>query len=537
MKATELRQSILQAAVQGKLVPQNPKDEPACELLGRIQKEKAHLIKERKIKKMPPLPEIAENEMPFEIPENWCWVRLGQLTELITSGSRDWAKYYAPTGDIFLRMGNLSRGKFDLRLDKIQHVKLPKDIEGIRTSVQAGDLLFSITGEIGTLGLIPDNFGTAYINQHTAMIRFVIYEKNKFYPYLLLSDYAQKFYNGNQHGIKNSFRLDTIALLPVPLPPLEEQHRIISKVDELFALCDELEAEEEKLDALEAHFTEYLPKAILQAAVQGKLVPPNPHDEPASELLKRIQQEKAQLVKEGKLKNEKPLPPISEDEIPYDLPEGWMWCRLGEITNVIMGQSPKGDSVSACKDGIEFHQGKTLFTDKYLALSTQKTNAPTKIAVANSVLLSVRAPVGAVNIIERDICIGRGLCGFNTFCFMKPHFLFYFLKSMERSFIEQATGTTFIAVTGEVVKKQLFPLPPLEEQQCIIAKVDELMTLCDELKVAYTIPVVPSSHNNIIPFPATQKEEETLLVARGDVGQLSNEAMQAIDDLFAEDEE
>ena len=244
MKAAELRQSILQAAVQGKLVPQDPNDEPSCELLKRIQKEKACLIKEGKIKQAPPMPEIAKNEIPFEIPESWCWVRLGHLTELITSGSRDWAKYYAPTGDIFLRMGNLSRNKFDLRLDKIQHVKLPKNLEGMRTSVQAGDLLFSITGEIGTLGLIPDNFGTAYINQHTAMIRFIKSEKNKFYPYLLLSDYAQKFYNGNQHGIKNSFRLDTIALLPVPLPPLEEQHRIISKIDELFALCDEFEVEE-----------------------------------------------------------------------------------------------------------------------------------------------------------------------------------------------------------------------------------------------------------------------------------------------------
>ena len=126
MKAAELRQSILQAAVQGKLVPQNLQDKPACELFERIQNEKAHLIKEGKIKKAPPLPEIAANEMPFEIPENWCWVRLGQLTELITSGSRDWAKYYTSTGDIFLRMGNLSRNRFDLRLDKIQYVKLPK---------------------------------------------------------------------------------------------------------------------------------------------------------------------------------------------------------------------------------------------------------------------------------------------------------------------------------------------------------------------------------------------------------------------------
>ena len=165
---------------------------------------------------------------------------MGFLTELITSGSRDWAKYYSETGDIFLRMGNLSRNSFNLRLDKIQRVTLPKNAEGTRTSLHAGDLLFSITGEVGTLVLIPDNFGTAYINQHTAMIRFLLCERNRYIPYLLLSDYAQKFYNGNQHGIKNSFRLDSIALLPVPLPPMAEQKRIVEKLEQMLPLCERL---------------------------------------------------------------------------------------------------------------------------------------------------------------------------------------------------------------------------------------------------------------------------------------------------------
>ncbi len=271
--------------------------------------------------------------------------------------------------------------------------------------------------------------------------------------------------------------------------------------------------------------------------MQGKLVPQNSHDKPASELLKRIQHENAQLVKEGKLKKEKPLPPITSDKIPYDLPEGWEWCRLGGIANIIMGQSPKGDSVLDSGDGIEFHQGKTSFTDKYLAISAQKTNLPTKIATASSVLLSVRAPVGAVNISKRDICIGRGLCALVPLGSMSPDFLFYFVKSMEQAFIEQATGTTFIAVTGEVVKNQLFPLPPIAEQHRIVAKIDELMVLCDELKAVHTAPVVFSRPDNVIQFPTTKQDKETLLAARGDVGQLSNELKQAIDDLFPEGEE
>lgn len=202
-----------------------------------------------------------------------------------------------------------------------------------------------------------------------------------------------------------------------------------------------------------------------------------------------------------------------------------------------MGQSPKGDSISNSKQGIEFHQGKTLFTDKYLSLSIQKTDTPIKIATANSILLSVRAPVGKVNITKRNICIGRGLCAFKTLGPINPHYLFYILKAMEQTFVKQATGTTFIAVTGKVVKNQPFPLPPLAEQQRMVTKIDKLMALCNELKTAFTTPVKIVEKEGIVPFSLTGTKEETMLAARGNVEQLSSEAMQAIDDLFAEDEE
>lgn len=236
----DMQKSILQTAIQGKLVEQRKEEGTGEELYQQIQAEKQQLIKEKKIKKGKPLPEIAEDEVPFDVPESWKWIRLGELTEIITSGSRDWAKYYSDKGDIFLRMGNLSRNSFQLRLDKIQRVSLPNSAEGQRTSLQEGDLLFSITGEVGMLGLIPKNFGTAYINQHTAMIRFIATLRNRYIPYLLMTDYAQKFYNGNQHGIKNSFRLDTIALLPVPFPPLAEQKRIVAKLEVVLPLCERL---------------------------------------------------------------------------------------------------------------------------------------------------------------------------------------------------------------------------------------------------------------------------------------------------------
>lgn len=172
-----------------------------------------------------------DDEIPFDIPDTWAWSRLGNLVEVITSGSRDWAKYYSETGNLFLRMGNLSRNSFELRLNNLQRVQLPEKAEGTRTSLQSGDLLFSITGEVGMLGLIPEGFETAYINQHTAMIRFLPSIRNKYLPYFLLTDYAQKCYKSNQHGIKNSFRLDSISEILVPIPPLSEQERIIEQTE------------------------------------------------------------------------------------------------------------------------------------------------------------------------------------------------------------------------------------------------------------------------------------------------------------------
>ena len=242
-----LKKSILQYAVQGKLVLQDPADEPASALLERIRAEKEQLIKEGKIKrdkresvifrrdnsyyeKVDEIERCIDDELPFEIPESWEWCRLKSLTENITSGSRDWAKYYSTTGAAFLRMGNLSKNSFDLRLEHIQRVSIPSKAEGTRTSLQSGDLLFSITGDVGMLGLIPDGFEKAYINQHTAMIRFLPEMRNKYIPYLLLTDYAQKFYNANQHGIKNSFRLDSIGELLVSIPPEKELFRILQRI-------------------------------------------------------------------------------------------------------------------------------------------------------------------------------------------------------------------------------------------------------------------------------------------------------------------
>ena len=241
-----------------------------------------------------------------------------------------------------------------------------------------------------------------------------------------------------------------------------------------------------------------LKNSILQMAVQGKLVPQDPNDEPASVLLERIRAEKERLIKEKKIKREKnpsvifkgadntPYEKIGDevrslvDEVLFDIPDSWEWVRLGSAFAIEMGQSPAGNTVSGNCSGTEFHQGKVFFGEKYIKASDQYTSSPTKFAPKNSVLLCVRAPVGKVNITDRGLCIGRGLCAIIPLAGMPLLFAYYLLAAYENIFVKQATGTTFVAITAETVKNQLIPMPPLAEQQRIADLIERLIPYVDE---------------------------------------------------------
>ena len=231
---------------------------------------------------------------------------------------------------------------------------------------------------------------------------------------------------------------------------------------------------------------EQLKGSILQLAMQGKLVEQRPEEGSGEDLYNTIQAEKKRLVKEGTIKKQKSLPDISAGEVPFDIPDTWKWVHLGDITELIMGQSPKGENVFEGGQGIEFHQGKIYFSDDYLLESTQTTNAPTKIVEPNTVLLCVRAPVGTVNITPRKICIGRGLCGVRVLGGMDSYFMLNWLRAIKDRFVKKATGTTFIAITGKVVEEELIPLPPLAEQKRIVAKIEELMPFVEQYAAAST---------------------------------------------------
>ncbi|MEI4233717.1 restriction endonuclease subunit S [Roseovarius sp. D22-M7] len=264
-----LRQTILNLAVRGKLVDQDPNDEPASEFLKRIAAQKARLVKSGKIRKQKTLPPIGDKETSFKLPSGWTWVRLGDLSQFVTSGSRDWAKFYANEGAIFVRMGNLSKDHYRLRLENIQRVNPPASGEGTRTRLKGGDILISITGDVGMLGLIPEDFGDAYINQHTAMVRPMPEIRGRYLAELFRSPFAQDQFNAPQRGIKNSFRLTDITQFVVPLPPLAEQHRIVAKVDALMALCDRLEAALTTADTTRARLLEALLHEALAPAAEA----------------------------------------------------------------------------------------------------------------------------------------------------------------------------------------------------------------------------------------------------------------------------
>ena len=271
----QLRQIILSLAVRGKLVNQDPADEPVADLLIRIDSEKRRLVNAGVIRKPKPLPS-SETETSFDLPEGWAWTRLGHLSQFVTSGSRGWAKHYSDEGAIFVRMGNLSKDHYQLRLDHIQRVKPPPGGEGTRTRLMGGDILISITGNVGMLGLIPEGFGEAYINQHTAMVRPMREMRGRYLAELFRSPFAQEQFNQPQRGVKNSFRLTDVTQLSVPLPPLAEQRRIVAKVDELMALCDRLEDELGATDGtrnrlLESLLQDTLTPSAYEAAVVGAI--------------------------------------------------------------------------------------------------------------------------------------------------------------------------------------------------------------------------------------------------------------------------
>lgn len=530
----KLRELILELAVRGKLVPQDPNDEPASDLLKKIAAEKERLIKEGKIKKEKTLSEITDEEKPFELPSGWVWARQDEISQLITKGSSPkWqgVSYTENENDVlFVTSENV--GSYQLLLDSKKYVEKKFNEIEPRSILLKGDFLMNIVG--GSIGrtAIFNIDANANINQAVCLIRII---ENYLDSIFLLHFYNSEvcisyMFDKQVDNARANLSMGNIGKFVIPVPPINEQHRIVAKVDELMAFCDQLEqtqsdniaAHTQLVEALlatltnssdhnelqnnwqriAAHFdtlftTEHsidqLKQTILQLAVMGKLVPQDPNDEPASELLKKIAAEKEKLIKEGKIKKEKPLPEITEEEKPFELPRGWEWTRLANISDVGTGATPsRADSSYYAPAEVNWvTSGET--SEEYIRETKEKVSW--KAVKETNVSIY---PVGTLIIAMYGQGKTRGQitellieAGTNQACAAvrliensahhRKYIKLFFIKAYDE-LREQSAGGAQPNLNVGKVSTTVIPLPPLKEQHRIVTKVDELMSLCDTLK-------------------------------------------------------
>ncbi|EHS1090657.1 TPA: restriction endonuclease subunit S [Vibrio cholerae] len=521
----KLRELILELAVRGKLVPQDPSDEPASVLLERIAAEKAQLVKEKKIKKPKALPKIS-NEKPFSVPESWTWTQLGFVTnygvcEKAESKDVQDSTWVLELEDVEKSTSKLLRKvRFEDRSFKSsKNVFLKKDVIYGKLRPYLDKVIVADEAGVCTTEMIPMR---GYCDFSPEFLRLVLKT-----PYFI--EYA----NSSTHGM-NLPRMGTDKAREalIPLAPINEQHRVVAKVDELMALCDQLEQQTEaSLDAhqvlvetllatltnsqdatelmanwarVSEHFDtlftteqsiDQLKQTILQLAVMGKLVPQDPNDEPAAILLERIAEEKAQLVKEKKIKKQKALPPIADDEKLFELPKGWEWCRLGEIYDV---SSSKRIHV---KDYVE--NGIPFFRSKEIGELGRGNDISTELFISHNQYDALRYQLGFPHPNDLMLASIGGSIGNNWIAderpfyykdgnitkishhsLSNPKFLKLFVDSalFWKQVNNGVAGSAYNALTIIKIQNLVFPLPPLEEQLKIVTKVEELCAICEEVK-------------------------------------------------------
>ena len=522
---SELRKMILQLAVQGKLVSQDPNDEPAEILLEKIKAEKEKLIKEGKIKKQKVLPPINPDELPYELPSQWAWTRMDLITEKVHYG-------YTASADHSQQEIRLLRIT-DIQNDSVDWDSVPGcqiDEKNIADyELNDGDILIARTG--GTIG---KSYLVTNLDIHSVFASYLIrlVPHNQVLPeyikvFLGSSHYWRQLYESSMGTGQPNVNGTSLRSLYVSLPPFAEQKRIVAKVDQLMALCDELESKQQEynekrlsvnasclhslttaskktqpaaekrlfnnFDNLYTHpqTVSELKKAILQLAVQGNLVPQDPNDEPAEILLEKIKTEKEKLIKEGKIKKQKPLPPINPDELPYELPKQWAWTRMDLITEKVhYGYTASADhsQQEILLLRITDIQNDSVNWDSVPGCQIDENNI-TDYELNNGDILIARTggTIGKsylVTNLDRLSVFASYLIRLVPYNQVLPEYIKVFLGSQHywRQLYESSMGTGQPNVNGTSLRRLYVSLPPLEEQKRIVAKVDQLMALCDELE-------------------------------------------------------
>ena len=473
MNAKQLKNALLQHAIQGRLVPQDPGDEPADVLLQRIRAEKEQLIKEGKIKKQKSLPPITEEEKPFAIPDSWQWVRLGEICLSADSG-------WSPKAEPFpcsqgkwgvLKVSAVSSGYFIGKENKqlIDQTDIPS-----HAIIKKNDFLISRANTSQLIGMcaIVEIANNLIMSDKIVRLHFTnnIYKKyihfiNNSVPYIRI--YYSTNCSGTSSSMKNISR-DVIYNLPIPLPPLAEQQRIVARLEELLPDVEAYGTAQERLTAMESSFPQQLRKSLLQEAIQGRLVPQDPTDESADVLLQRIHAEKEHLIKEGKIKKQKPLPPITEEEKPFAIPDSWQWVRIGDIFTLQAGKfiqayKIKEKGLYPCYGG----NGIRGFVDKF-------NNEGTFPLIGRQGALC-----GNINLAHNKFYATEHAVVVNHYDLCSPRWAMYTLTALNLNKYATATAQPGLAVSN--INTVLLPLPPLAEQQRIAARLEELLPLCDGL--------------------------------------------------------
>ena len=523
MNGKQLKNSILQWAIQGKLVPQDPNDEPASVLLERIREEKARLIKEKKIKKdknesiifrgddnshyekfADRTVKCIDDEIPFEIPQSWCWVRLGHIFSHCTgkalNGINKKGNLYS-----YITTSNLYWDRFELSSLKEMYFT-EEELE--KCTAKKGDLLVCEGGDIGRSAIWNYDYDIR-IQNHIHKLRSYQPICTRFFYYVLYLYKGMGKIGGKGIGIQglSSGALHNILL---PLPSHKEQNNIVSKIEQILPIADKYEKSQEALDRLNAEIFDKLKKSVLLEAIQGKLVPQDPNDEPASVLLERIKEEKAKLVKEGKLKKKDLMDSVIfkgddnkyyeqignevvciDDELPFEIPNLWQWCRLSNIANLYTGNSINetekkarytdvvGTEYIATKDvgfdnTIDYKNGIAI-PDKYIN--------DFRIAPNNSVLMCIEGGSAGrkIGILSQDVCFGNKLCCFSTYADISEY-IFYYLQSPLFFDIFNSNKNGIIGGVSVNNLKQLFiPLPPYNEIKRIVTTIKNILKGIEEI--------------------------------------------------------
>ena len=484
MNAQQLRNSILQEAIEGRLVPQDPNDEPASVLLERIREEKKRLVKEGKLKKSA-LKEIpfSEEGRPFRIPDSWEWCKLGWVGDWGAGATpaKGNSEYYDNGTIPWLRTGELNNGfVYDSEI-KVTTKALEKC--SLRMC-EIGDVLIAMYG--ATIGKVAIAGIQLTTNQACcACTPHIVY--NKYLMYYLMAS-KKTFIEMGEGGAQPNISREKIVDFPFPLPPLAEQKRIVTKIEKLLPKVEEYGKAQEALDKLNKELPERLKKSILQEAISGRLVPQDPNDEPASVLLERIREEKKRLVKEGKLKKKDLIePPITDDEKPFDIPQTWEWVRLGEISTYA-NTKKKVNAANADLnlwglDLEDIEKGGRLLCLK--SVGERKAIGDKTCFSEGDILYSKLRPyLLKILIAPKDGICTPEIIPFTCYGSICKDYIVSLLKSAYvDDYINSVTfGVKMPRVSTETMISLVLPLPPLAEQKRIVAKIEELFAEIDKLK-------------------------------------------------------